>query len=208
MISCDPEGDDGDTENPFVGTWTGTAVAGPASGDANIVFTANNSWTFKFTNVLMTEAGSYTWEGETVTFRRLNLVVGTGTLSGSTLTLNLSALDPAITGTFTKVVPPSAPTANAPSITSAVPGGLAGNIQISWDAPSGITPMFYNIYRSTSVDGPFNPITPGGYTLGSIRTYIDTGLTTGTQYYYKVEAEYLGSVKGTQSAASSAVTAP
>lgn len=43
----------------------------------------------------------------------------------------------------------------------------------------------YNIYRSTKADSDFVKV---GSTAANVYTYKDTGLTTGTTYYYKVEA--------------------
>lgn len=43
----------------------------------------------------------------------------------------------------------------------------------------------YNIYRSTKADSGFAKV---GSTAANVYTYQDTGLTTGTTYYYRVEA--------------------
>ena len=82
-----------------------------------------------------------------------------------------------------KPVPPPAP---------AAPTGLvatAGNTQVglAWSASSGATS--YNVYRSTTAGGEGStPIATG---IAST-SYINTGLTNGTAYYYKVAAVNAG----------------
>ncbi len=61
--------------------------------------------------------------------------------------------------------------------------GAAGTkkITISWTASPGATG--YTIYRSTSSAGTYTQLTTATTT-----SYINTGLTAGTTYYYKVAA--------------------
>jgi len=67
------------------------------------------------------------------------------------------------------------------------PSGLTATVQsqnsirISWNAVSGATG--YNVYRSTSATVNYTNIITTAST-----SYTDTGLTTGTAYYYKVSA--------------------
>jgi len=88
-----------------------------------------------------------------------------------------------------------------------VPGGVSatagsagsGQITVSWSSVSGATG--YYIYRDTSSTGSF----PLLVDAGSAVSYANTGLTSGTTYYYKVSA-----YKGTgspESAASNPVNA-
>ena len=69
--------------------------------------------------------------------------------------------------------------------TGTVTNTAAGTITVTWLAPSsGGTPTGYKVYRSTSS-------TVGTATLigtTATRTYVDTGLTVGTRYYYWVTA--------------------
>lgn len=89
------------------------------------------------------------------------------------------ALSAEASATPVSVSPPSAPAATASAGTSSV--------QLSWTTPSaGGSPITgYNVYRST---------TPGGeggtpfVQLGVTTSYTDTGLTSGTTYYYQVSA--------------------
>ncbi|MEK6304174.1 MAG: fibronectin type III domain-containing protein [Acidobacteriota bacterium] len=71
--------------------------------------------------------------------------------------------------------PPAAPTGLA---------ATAGNAQVSlsWNASSGATS--YNVKRSTTNGGPYSTIAPG---IGTT-SYLNTGLTNGTTYYYVVSA--------------------
>jgi hypothetical protein len=84
-----------------------------------------------------------------------------------------------VVSTAPSLVPPSAPTLNAPT---------AGNasVSLSWSAPSlngGATITDYAVYRSA---------TTGGETLltktGGALSYTDSGLVNGTTYYYQVAA--------------------
>ena len=78
-------------------------------------------------------------------------------------------------GTTKAAVPlaaPAAPTVSAASGTS---------VTASWAAVTGATG--YQLYRSTSATGTYKRIYSG-----TERTFIDTGLTAGTVYYYKVRA--------------------
>jgi len=71
-------------------------------------------------------------------------------------------------------------TANAPASLTVV----AGNAQaeLNWTAPTGA--VTYNVKRSLTSGGPYTAIATGGVTT----SYVDTGLTNGTTYYYVVSA--------------------
>lgn len=70
----------------------------------------------------------------------------------------------------------------APASVKAVSQNYNTN-QVTFSAVDGATG--YNIYRSTQSNSGFVKI---GTTAANVLTYNDTGLTTGTTYYYKVEA--------------------
>ncbi len=83
-------------------------------------------------------------------------------------------------------------TPQADATPPAAPTGLiatAGNQQVSlsWTPPPDLDLAGYNIYRSTAspvtIDSPIN-----GGTLVSGTTYLDSGLTNGSTYYYVVTA--------------------
>ncbi|MCO7123780.1 S8 family serine peptidase [Ihubacter massiliensis] len=78
---------------------------------------------------------------------------------------------------------PSASKLPAPVSAKAVSSGYNG-VKISWSKVA--SAKGYQIYRSTSQSGTFNRI----QTISSKNTtsYIDSGLTTGKSYYYKVRA--------------------
>lgn len=76
---------------------------------------------------------------------------------------------------------PNAPT-NV-SVTALTPG----SVRITWNAPSsGVVPTFYNIWRSTTYGGTYTEV---GYVSGSTTSWINTGLSDNSIYYYRVDAE-------------------
>jgi fibronectin type 3 domain-containing protein len=93
------------------------------------------------------------------------------------------------------VSPPPAPTG-----LKATPGTALVNL--SWTASTGATS--YNVYRGTSAGGEGSTALATGIT-GT--TYADSGLASGTTYYYKVAAVNAGGASG-QSNEASATTAP
>jgi parallel beta-helix repeat protein len=111
----------------------------------------------------------------------------TGLASGTTYYYEVSAANAAgegalsaeVSATPVSVLPPSAPVVTASAGTSSV--------QLSWTTPaSGGSPITgYNVYRSTAPGGeggtPF-------VQLGVTTAYTDSGVTSGTTYYYQVGA--------------------
>ena len=75
--------------------------------------------------------------------------------------------------------------ASAPHAPFDVTGAGTGDTQVSlgWRAPSFVTS--YNVKRSTASGGPYTTIASGL----TATTYTDSGLSTGTTYYYVVTAE-------------------
>lgn len=93
------------------------------------------------------------------------------------------------------VNPPDVPV----GLDAATGGSGSGQITINWSSVSGATG--YYIYRDTSSTGSF----PLLVDAGNVTSYVNTSLTSGTTYYYKVSA-----YKGTgspESAASNPVNA-
>ena len=82
--------------------------------------------------------------------------------------------------------------------------GFAGMIPLSWD-PVYTFPNIdiYKIYRSATSGGPYDPLATvdlshRGVWGRQMRDYIDTDVTNGTTYYYKISAVVFG-VEGPQS---------
>jgi hypothetical protein len=58
---------------------------------------------------------------------------------------------------------------------------------LSWQAPAGLTPTTYKLYRSTSPTSGYSCIS-GCSSNSTALSYNDAGLTVGTMYYYRVSA--------------------
>jgi fibronectin type 3 domain-containing protein len=107
----------------------------------------------------------------------------TGLTNGTTYFYVVTAVNS--TGESTNSAQASA-TPVAPTQAPAAPTGLtatAGNAQVSlgWTASSGATS--YNVKRGTTTGGPYTQV--GSVTVPS---FLDTGLTNGTTYFYVVSA--------------------
>jgi fibronectin type 3 domain-containing protein/type II secretory pathway pseudopilin PulG len=85
-----------------------------------------------------------------------------------------------------------ATTPSAPQSFKVAPTNTAGQLQLSWAVPSsngGLAISSYNVYRNTTNSQPAAPLTsvsPSSCTPGC--SYLDAGLTNGTQYFYWVTA--------------------
>jgi hypothetical protein len=100
LTSCSDDDDDGD--NPFAGSWTGTAIMDGQSASATITVT-NSGWNFKVPSISMNESGTYTRDNNSATLKSGSSTIGTANVSGSTLTVTLTAGDyRGGTGTFHK----------------------------------------------------------------------------------------------------------
>jgi len=89
--------------------------------------------------------------------------------------------------------PPPAPT----NLTAA---GQDSQVSLTWTASSGATS--YNVLRSTTNGGPYSQIASGVTTT----SYLDTGLTNGTTYYYVVRAVNGAGTSGNSNQASATPT--
>jgi len=67
-------------------------------------------------------------------------------------------------------------------IDPAIGNQTVSSLTLLWDAPTGAE--WYRAYRSTLAEGPF---TLKVYE-GAVRTFVDSGLSSGTRYYYRVTA--------------------
>ena len=171
----------------------GTATAGDAQ--ATIAFTASSS------------DGGSTITGYTATSNPGGLT-GTGSASPITVSGLTNGTAYTFTVTATNVVGTSFASAASNSVTPTasitVPGAptnlqaLSGSAQaqLTWTAPAsngGSSITNYEIYRGTSQD-----TMPLLVEIGNVLNYLDTGLTNGTTYYYKVAAKNTVGI-GTQS---------
>ena len=171
-----------------------SAVAGTGiiSGTLNSI--ANTAFTIEFfANAAADPSGS--GEGQTFLGRVTSTTNGSGNASFTTA---LSSTVPAgqfVTATATD---PNGNTSEfslsiaadniAPTNVSAVdrPNDAGGAINLSWtpSTASGFTRQ--RIYRSTTNGGPYSLVTT--IANNTTNTYIDTGLTDGTTYYYVIRA--------------------
>jgi fibronectin type 3 domain-containing protein len=78
------------------------------------------------------------------------------------------------------VTPATASVPSGPTNLTATP--LAGSATLRWTASSSGSPTSYKVYRGTKSDG--EAVTPVGTTNGTTTTFTDTGLKTGTTYFY------------------------
>jgi len=203
MISCDPELEE---EYEFEGKWTGT-ISGPTpAGFPATLDVSSNTATLNCSALTISNMHlTYIRTGNIATLRYEGQTVGNATVTGNAMAVVMTAGDMSgQTGAFTRIIENPITSNLAPTIT-AVTAQSSTALNITWTAPStGGTPLFYNIYRSTSETGTYNEV---GWKSGSVLTHIDTaGLSASTTYWYKVEAEYFGAVKSPQSAPVSGTT--
>jgi fibronectin type 3 domain-containing protein len=142
-----------------------------ASGSA----VATNVWSGQNFAAGQTNTYSYTWSPVSGTVAPGTYAIDVGVFNSSWSVDYYWNTDATITVT-TGTSPPPAPT----GLTA-----TAGNAQVSlsWTASTGATS--YNVYRGTSAGGESpTPIA----TSVTATSYLNTGLTNGTTYYYKVAA--------------------
>lgn len=95
----------------------------------------------------------------------------------------------------------------APANLTAQPGPLEKQVTLTWQAPPGNTYSIltgYKVYRSTTSGGPYTFVST---TSADVTTYVDSGLQSGTTYYYVVTAVNARRDEGPQSN-QAAATAP
>ena len=115
--------------------------------------------------------------------------------------------------TFTFGVP--APTAVGLMSFAAVPGD--GAVTLEWQTGSELDNLGFHLYRGPSGDGPWTRLTSslipglGSSPLGQAYSWLDTGLTNGVRYYYRLEDVDTASVStfhGPVSAVPGSVSSP
>jgi hypothetical protein len=71
--------------------------------------------------------------------------------------------------------------------------GMHGNVLLTWKTASEIDNAGFNLYRATTVNGPYEKINTGlipgllSSALGRAYQYVDAPVTNGAVYYYKLE---------------------
>jgi hypothetical protein len=86
-----------------------------------------------------------------------------------------------------------------PAPTGLTAKGSAGAITLTWNAEPGSPAPWFTLFRSTSPSGPWTSVA-----VTSLLTFKDTGVTTGTTYFYRM---YSFSTNDAQSQYSSIVSA-
>jgi hypothetical protein len=67
------------------------------------------------------------------------------------------------------------------------------SVALEWWTGSELDNLGFHLYRGPSADGPWTRLTsslipgPGSSPLGQAYSWLDTGLTNGTRYYYRLE---------------------
>src|SRR5436309_7605814 len=164
---------------------TGLTATASLSSQINLSWTAPKNGGSPITNYKIYRYTSYGSETGYVTLGNVTSYTNAGLTAGTTyfykvLAVNSAGLSPL--SNEASATPPTVP--SAPQNLQATAG--VRNATLTWDAPSsnGGSPITgYKVYRSTSSG------TETGYvTLGNVTSYINTGLTPGVTYFYKVLA--------------------
>ncbi|NUR62380.1 MAG: PKD domain-containing protein [Catenulispora sp.] len=193
-------------------TTTVSAVGNPLAASASATPTSGQvplSVAFTGTATGGTPAYSYSWafgDGATSAAQNPSHTYSTAGTYTATLTVTDSA-SPAnsAASTVTITASPIAATApGAPTGLTATPG--TSQVSLSWTPPAddgGENITSYKVYRGTATGGE-TLLTSGGCSgLGAVTSCVDSGLTAGQTYYYKVAAvNPIG--EGAQSAEASA----
>jgi hypothetical protein len=83
--------------------------------------------------------------------------------------------------------------ATAVELVSFTATGLNGEVLLEWETGSELENLGFHLYRSLSEEGPYEQITAsvipglGSSPAGAKYSYVDSGLTNGVTYYYKLE---------------------
>ena len=110
----------------------------------------------------------------------------TGVANGSTYFYIVNAVNSLGTSSGSNEVSatPAAPTPPSVPTGLSATGGVS-QVSLSWSASTGTAPVTYSVYRGTTSGGEGATAVATGLTSTS---FTDSGLATGTTYYYKVSA--------------------
>jgi len=155
------------------------------AGDAQVVLSWSASTGATSYNLYRSTTAGGEGTAPVVTGITSTSYTNTGLTNGTTYYFKVAAVNSAGVSTLSSEV---SATPKSGTTVPATPTGLtatAGDAQValSWGASSGATS--YNLYRSTTVGGEGSTPVVTGITGTS---YINTGLTNGTTYYFKVAA--------------------
>jgi hypothetical protein len=174
----------GTTPNQVTGV---TTTSGPNVGNISVTWTAPGNGGLAISSYILqyrvTGSGSFFTTITGISPVATNYVI-TGLASSTTYDIRVAAINIVGTGAYSDIVIGTTfTTPNSPSNLT----GTAGNGQVSltWTAPTsnGGTPITgYLVEYSTNPSGPWTPINTGS----TATTYIVTGLTNGTLYYFRV----------------------
>jgi len=172
-------------------------TATPANGQVTLAWTASTG-AASYNVYRGTAAGGESGTPIATGLTGTTAYVNTGLTNGSAYYYKVAAVNSAGTSTFSNEANATPSTASAVTPTGVT--ATAGNAQItlSWTPATGATS--YNVYRSTTAGGEGTTAIATGITLP---TYVNTGLTNGTTYYYKI-ASVNSSGTSAQSAETSA----
>jgi fibronectin type 3 domain-containing protein len=158
---------------------TATAATGSVTVNWNAVTGANgykvysyNSTTKAYTEIASTAGTSYTQTGRAANTTYSYAVRAYQTVGGTPIYSDYSLVASAKT---------PLPVIGIPSALKAVSASY-NSIKLTWTAASGATN--YVVYRATAKSGPYTQLTSAPTSSG----YTNTGLKSGTTYYYKIKA--------------------
>jgi alpha-L-fucosidase len=160
-----------------VGLQQRASTGGSAAGTANTTGLIAPYWVRltrvgdNFSGYCSPDGTNWTTLGATTVNMNSNLYVGLEVCSVSDGTLNLSLFD------NVSITVPQLPGTSG-SLTAAGGNGMVG---LTWKMAANVTS--YNVKRATSSGGPYDTIASVAAT-----SYLNTGLTNGTTYYYVVSA--------------------
>ena len=168
-------------------TWSGTrwiaTGGGASSGENTIAYSSNGiNWTGLGNTIFSITGRNVASNFVPVTTTPSYTI--SGLANGTTFDIQVAAVNQAGTGPYS--IPVLGTTFAAPNSPTNLQG-VRGNTQVSltWTPPNnnGGTPITgYLVERSTSSSGPWTPFTTGS----TSPSYVVTGLTNGTLYYFRV----------------------